>query len=504
MADQLRWDAVGAYGNPVVSTPNLDRLAREGVRFGRAYVTNPFCMPSRASILTGRWPHAHGLWDNGVRLPPDTPTLATALGALGYRTAIVGKGHLDVHGAADSPDRMAGWDDPALAARWEGRPYYGFQEQRRTNGHNQPAGQYGDFLYREHPHAVPLMKMENALEPPVGHCWKSALPVELHSSTYVGDNAVEFIRRQASAETPFFLWASFPDPHEPFCPPRPYCDMYDPAAMPPPLRRPGETLDKPPHFRGEVDGAHPGWRPYGRFSQAREDRSEAEDRYAKALYYGMVSLIDHNVGRILAALEETGQLDDTIVVYVSDHGELLGDHWLYAKGPWHYDACTRVPLMVRYPAAAPAGRVVDDFVSLADLVPTLCELTGAPYTSWPPGPGDDPGGVPPPGALPDVQGISLVPALRGEGPGRSQVMTEFAWRFVADLHQKTLRTRDWRITAYAGRPYGELYDLREDPDELVNRWDDPALRGVRGELTAALLDEVMRTESRWPPRVAPN
>ena len=517
MADQLRWDAVGAYrrssrgpGDTIVQTPHLDRLAEEGVRFERAYATNPFCMPARASVLTGRWPHAHGVWDNRVNLPPETPTLATILAAHGYRTGIVGKGHLDTH---------LGWDDPQRAETWHG-PYYGFAEAQEIVGHNSAAGHYGAWLRREHPEAVPLLRRDHALEPPIGGAWKSALPVELHSSTWVADRSIEFIHRaaargsgggEAGSTKPFFLWASFPDPHPPFCPPRPYCDLYDPADMPEPVRRRGELADKPAFFRNEADAWESGWRPYGPIPGADENRNPDHDRVRKAYYYGMTALVDHSIGRILAALDETGQRANTIVVYVSDHGEMLGDHWLDNKGPWHYDGSARVPLLLRYPAACPAGRVVSDLVSQADIAPTICDLAGGPsgeraipYTSWPPRPPAHPGGECDGRTLPNVQGISLVPAMRGEGPARAGVLIEHELKFVPGLSFKTLRTADYRITCYAGRPYGELYDLRADPDEFVNRWDDQENRHIRADLTAALLDEVLRTESRWLTRSGPS
>jgi arylsulfatase len=469
-------------------------------------------------MMTGRWPHAHGLWDNGVRLPPQTETLGSVFSQHGYRTAIVGKGHLDVHHLVESPDSyVGGWDTPealALGGKdgWHG-PYYGFQEAHLTCGHNRPQGHYGTWLYKYHPEAVPLMEREHAIERLPGPAWVSALPVELHASTWIGDRSVEFIRSAAAAvgtgaagaARPFFLWASFPDPHGPLCPPKAYADRYDPASLPPPLRRPGELADKPPHFRGEVDRYEPGWRPYGRGHLAHEPRDEREDAYAKAAYYAMTELVDHNVGRILAALEETGQLDNTIVLAVADHGDLLGDHWLDGKGPWHYDGCTRVPLLFRYPQAIPAGTVVDGFASQCDLAPTICELAGVPYTVWPPA--DESyagGGLTAPGVLPDVQGISLADALRGQGSARPHVFMETEWRWVPGLQLKTLRTPDYRLTVYAGRDHGELYALNDDPDEFVNRWDDPALRDVRLELSSVLLQQLMMTEGRLPPRVVEN
>ena len=276
--------------------------------------------------------------------------------------------------------------------------------------------------------------------------------------------------------------------------------------MPLPVRRPGEVDDKPPHFRGLPAPGTARRRPYGPPRDiVDERRPEAHNQARKAYYYGMVSLVDHNVGRILAALEAQHLLDDTIVVYISDHGEMLGDHWLDGKGPWHYDGCTRIPLIVRYPRALPAGQVVTDFVSQCDLVPTVCDLLDVPYVSWPIEHEDvHPGGAVGPDTMPDVEGISLLPALRGEGPARSQVLIEYEWRWIPGLHQKTLRTRDWRLTVYAGRHDGELYDLHRDPDEFVNRFHDPAYRPIVADLTAALLDEVMRTERRLPPRVAAN
>jgi arylsulfatase A-like enzyme len=276
--------------------------------------------------------------------------------------------------------------------------------------------------------------------------------------------------------------------------------------MPLPVRRPGEVDDKPPHFRGLPAPGTAARRPYGPPRDVVDERRpDAHNQVRKAYYYGMVSLVDHNVGRILAALEAEHLLDNTIVIAMSDHGEMLGDHFLDSKGPWHYDGCTRIPLLVRYPRVLPAGTVVGDFVSQCDVAPTVCELLGVPFISWPIAAEDvHPGGAAGPGTLPDVQGISLVPALRDEGPARRHVLIEYEWRWIPGLHQKTLRTRDWRLTVYAGRHDGELYDLREDPHEFVNRFHDPACRPIVSELTAALLDEVMRTEGRLPPRAAAN
>jgi arylsulfatase A-like enzyme len=162
-------------------------------------------------------------------------------------------------------------------------------------------------------------------------------------------------------------------------------------------------------------------------------------------------------------------------------------------------------MLYRYPRALPAGSVVSDFVSQCDMAPTICELVDAPYTRWPDRVNEThPGGDSGPDVLPDVQGMSLLPAMLGEGPARSQVLTEFEWRWIPGLHQKTLRRRDWRLTMYAGGLDGELYDLESDPEEFVNLYHESAFKPIVAEMTAALLDEVMRTEDRLPPRVAEN
>ena len=483
MTDQQRWDSLGAAGNRVIRTPNLDRIAFEGVRCVNPFLGNPFCMPARASILTGRYAHAHRLWDNGVTLPDETVTVAHRFAEHGYHTALIGKGHLTPHQLNGALDSFARWEQPD-ADDWHG-PYFGFEEVWLTVGHNKPSGHYGAWLRREHPDSLPLFEKAAALKPSTGApmSWKSALPVELHASTWIGDQTVAFLDRHH--EDPFFLWVSFPDPHMPFCPPAPYHDAYPLDTVPLPLRQPGELDDKPPHFKAFSEG-----RVEGMGGRASPDLRAMTDEHVREIIshtYGMVSLIDDNLGRIFQKMDALGLFENTLVVFMSDHGELLGDHWLVGKGPFHYDSLIKIPLLWRFPEGRPAKPTVEGLLSNVDIAPTILDYAGLP-------------------SLPDCQGRSMLAMIRDgqEALGRERVLIEFDWRFIPGLHLKTIRTPRHKLTVYAHASYGELYDLVEDPHELVNRWDDPTYAKVRAELTAQLLDLLLETEGRLPPRLVPN
>ncbi|HEU5317223.1 MAG TPA: sulfatase-like hydrolase/transferase, partial [Chloroflexota bacterium] len=360
--DQQRWDTLGCYGNRVVRTPHLDGLAAEGVRFERAYVTNPVCTPSRATLLTGRYPSSHGAYNVGVSLPDDVPTLSGMLGAAGYDTALIGKAHFQPFGAdpARSVESNRGAArDPALWREWHG-PYYGFWHVELSMGHGPGGteGHYGEWLRQTAPEVLTLFPKAAALAPssvPIGS-WKSAVPIEYHSTTWTADRTIAYLEARSESQPPFFLWTSFQDPHHPFCPPRPYCDMYPPEAVSLPSRGPGELDRLPPHFRHAYEGTQDAL-PYARGRLSGTDpkgyvrMTEAHAREVIAHYYGMVSLIDDAVGRILAALERLGLARDTVVVFGTDHGELLGDHGLWLKGPFLYEGLIRVPYLWRYPAA---------------------------------------------------------------------------------------------------------------------------------------------------------
>ncbi len=482
--DQQRADMLGCYGNPVIQTPNIDRLAAEGARFERAYVANPLCMPSRASIMTGQFPSAHRVYANGIPLNEDLTTLPEVLAEQGYHTAAIGKLHLTPYDPPGFRESVPDWSGEPYGD-WHG-PYYGFAEVHLTLGHNSGSGHYGEWLKQYHPEVLDcfwkdISQRRGPANTPV--TWKSAVPVKAHHSTWIGETSVAFLERQAASGAPFFAWVSFPDPHHPFCPPEEIAGMYDPATVPLPPRREGDLDDKPPQYNAWYREGAPHEGRGGNFIPAQ--LSEANLREMIAFNYAQTSLVDQNVGKILEALDRLGLAENTLVLFTSDHGELLGEHGLLFKGPFMFEGLLRVPFVVRWPGGGlKAGRSSEALISLADIMPTLLAAAGAPT----------------PGA---VQGRSFLPVLTGEATEhRDAVLTEFHSTYFPGLNLRTLRTASHKITYYPGKPYGELYDLEADPHEFVNRWDDPAYTSVKLQLLQRLIDEMISLELDDPKPVS--
>ncbi|MGH9013826.1 MAG: sulfatase-like hydrolase/transferase [Acidimicrobiia bacterium] len=487
--DQHKATTLGAYGDPLDATPALDSLASQGTTFTRCRTQNPFCQPARATILTGTHPSTHGVICNGIDLPAEAvaDSVATHLSQAGHATALIGKGHF----ASYFPDYPTGnveavVDSALVPPDWHG-PYLGFEHAEMvTDVHNirvaPGAGQwnwgfgpppfglhYARYLFRDGRERgnerLRLMQPEAAGKTwDYTQTWRNHVHEEDHPTTWIADRAIEWLRH---VDRPFFAWVSFADPHHPFDSPRPWCDRYDPADMRAvlPEAHPEEFETKPPMheawtrgFRGsKYEWANPGWTLF----------NEEEQLTILAGYYGMIAQIDHNVGRILETLELLDLADNTIVAFTADHGDFMGDHQMVLKGPIHYEALVRVPLVVRGPVFE-SGAVVDDPVGTIDLAPTFLEATGAP--------------------VPDTfEGRSLL------GGRREHVLTEDDVA-LGMLQFRTLTTRRWRITRDLKNPDGgELYDLDDDPGELVNRWRDPAYESERKDLLATLND-VMRPD----------
>jgi len=504
VTDQHRADHLGCAGHPVLRTPHIDRLAEGGVRFSRAYINNPLCMPSRATMFTGRTPRGHGVRTNGIPLDPAIPTMTDALYASGYRTHGIGKVHLsnfifssDLEVPALDPKQFpeadSSWRAGAVAALPE--PYFGLQTTEFVGGHAHYLwGDYRKWLDAEHPGAYKLMTRKHALEPPTGdpEAWKSALPAELHPTAWIADRTIAFLRERARTDEPFFLWCSFPDPHHAYNPPRPWCDMYDPGDVPMPARREGELDLLPPHFKAQVESAQ--WTS-GRIRPTK--MPDAHLREILALTYGLIGQVDHHLGRILDCLDELGLTDDTAVSFFSDHGDLMGDHWLINKGPFHFEGLVRVPFLWRYPRRFPARGETAALASMLDFAPTVLDLAGVPI---PEGPTTDPPVAPE--APPAWPGRSLVPVLTGEATSvQDSVLIENDEDHLG-LRLRTLVTDTHKLTVYPGQTYGELFDLTDDPNELCNRWADPACRGVRDELMIRLLHRLAETDSALPRRLS--
>jgi len=421
--DHLRFDTLGYTGDPAIQTPAIDRLASESVRLNRLFVQNPVCAPSRASFTTARYPKNHGVRWNGSKLNENEVTLVEHLKQNGYQTAVVGKHHIGQQKFQEHVDHSAA---TGIRRGWSERPNGDytvhdpnpFEQYVRDRGYEYKTG-YALKDFRKSLGAVP-----------------SDLPEDCHIDAYVGMKSLEYLD-SVSGDEPFFLWTGFYGPHHPYVPSGRFSEMYDPDALPPFRRDPDDISSKPPE--------------YGLYFQAEDHKfrgfaeaSETTFRAMKAAYYGMVSQIDWQVGLLLDRLDEMGRSDDTIVVFLSDHGELLGDHGIPAKAPFLLDCMLHVPCLVRIPGQDSGDR--NALAESIDLFPTLCGLAGI--------------------DTPDcVQGQDLAPVLAGGEEFRELI-------FAEAVDKRCIRTKDWKYIHYPTKPYGELYDLREDPHELKNLFSE--------------------------------
>ncbi|MFC1452941.1 sulfatase-like hydrolase/transferase [Verrucomicrobiota bacterium] len=487
--DQQRADSLSCYGSGFTSTPNVDRLAEQGLLFERAYCANPVCTPARASLFSGQYLTRHGAWNVGTSVPADTIMLSHRLAAMGYRTHYVGKAHFQPHGgdAADSMESLRNWQQRYPAFRG---PFYGFDSVELALGHTDYglAGHYGVWV-RERVPATRLRAL-NRSDLLSDHDFHGTavdwhLPVRLHNSVWTAERTIEFLSHHDPAR-PFFLAVGFQDPHHPHCVPLDFEDRVRPEDVPLPRFSQGELADKPPHFLPAREGRLEGSPFRGAFKVAGQGSgadfrgvSEHDARLGRAYYYTMVRLIDRETGRILEALDRLGLAENTLVVFTTDHGELLGDHGLWLKGPFHYEELIRIPFVVRWPAGLPGGTRMEGLFSQVDLTPTVLGLIGQ---TVPPG----------------IDGTDCSAMLRGEKASTRDAAVIECVDDPHGLRLKTVVTRDRKLTVYHGRPFGELYDLASDPGEMTNHWADPTYAGDRQALIARLLDHMEPLERRVP------
>jgi arylsulfatase len=462
MCDQLRKDALGCYGNPVIRTPHIDALAEGGVRFERMFAAYPVCAPNRASIVTGRYPSVHRLRSNGQRLPQAEVTLMEVLRDAGYATYGAGKMHFGPQWEWPADGKPIRDPDPSTAISpqppEDAFPWYGFDRVALTEDHRM--GPYGEYLAA---HGYNVWDELHSASYPQSATVRSPFPEEHHQTTWITDRALEFLDQHLNGDRPagrpFFLWASYVHPHHPFNPPAPYDTLYDPADMPLPVWDEAEVARWPEAYRRKYFALSGGHEAVGLCDFCDEDWQRI-----KAYYYGMISQIDANIGRLLDALRKHDQLENTIVLLTADHGENLGDHRLLFKGTT-YDPVTNVPAILHGPGVRQAGVQRDLLCSSIDLMPTLLELAGV--------------------AAPDpspMQGLSLVPALddAGHRPYDALLIENQGVR-------RSVRTGDALLTWHGRDTRGELYDLAADPDCLLNLWDAPEAAGLQAELLHTLI-----------------
>ena len=337
MTDQQRFDTISALGNPIIQTPALDRLVREGTSFTSAYCASPVCVASRCSFLLGEYPHKTGSTSNSP-MPQDRTSLMMYLNQDGYQTHGIGKMHF-------SPDNRKLWGYETRIFSEEGGGEDDFRQYLNQNGYNHvvaPQGERSEYYYVPQP---------------------SQLPERLHHTTWLGDKTLEFLN-QRDTDRPFFCWTSFIKPHPPFEAPVPWSRLYRMIEM------------SPPHLPPESGDFLTYW---NHFQNRYKYRDQGCDmnllRLTKAAYYATISQIDYQVGRILDQLTIDGILDDTLILFTSDHGELLGDFNSYGKRSF-LDSASRIPLLVRYPERFPLGIECEQPVSLVDILPTCLNAAG--------------------------------------------------------------------------------------------------------------------------------
>ena len=468
MTDQQPISMVGAYGNPLAKTPSIDRLAREGMRLDGVHIAAFACSPSRASYWTGRYPHHHGIVVNDVVLSEDTPTLGSVLHAAGYQTAFVGKWHLGgnmyVSGEETkwSHNRIA---DPEQFRYGNEGPWRGGEDEPQCGFVDKWAGgwaQYHDYLRR-----VGLgdllakgRKVGNHNDLPSGpegtHI-HSQLPEEHHMAAFFAGEAEQFIRKDHDSKKPFCMVLSFYGPHLPVAPPQPWDTMLDPANVPLPENHVDPLTDKPGSQQNNsrcYKGAT--W-------------TDAQFRDYIARYHGYCAYIDKQIGRVLAALDQQGLADDTIVIFTTDHGDMVGAHSFVFKLGSGYDELMRVPFLIRYPGGVRNDAASDALVQSIDVLPTLLDYCGV----------QAPAGV---------DGRTFRPLLEGK-------IQRFR-DYVVTHTNGTIMIRDarWKLVYTDARPkaFLELYDLKERPLEVRNRAADPqcadALARMKGLLATWLHD----------------
>lgn len=373
-SDQQHWNTLGVQ-NPEIQTPNLDRLAQEGTMFTRAYCPNPTCTPTRSSMITGLYPSQHGAWTLGTKLPEDVQCIGDILSTHDYQTCLIGKDHFQPLQSTEEYQSIESYpvlQDLDFWKQFNG-PYYGFGHVELARNHTNEAhvGQHYALWMEE----KGCQNWCDYFLPPTGTMGKSKtrtwdIPEEYHYDAWIAERTNAMLKQYAKSGENFFLWSSFFDPHPDYIVPKPWDTMYDPASLTLPQMVSGEHDENPPHFT-LTQQANPDFSSYrengfGLHGFTSHLHDSAELRKDLAIYYAMVSLMDKYIGHILDSLDELGLADNTIVMYASDHGHLLGHHGLIAKGAFHYEDLIRVPLIVRYPGKIPSGVFSSAIQSLVD------------------------------------------------------------------------------------------------------------------------------------------
>ena len=466
MSDQQRWDTLGCYGCSAIPTPALDGLAAGGVVFERCYVDVPICTPSRACMLTGKLPAGHGVYRIHDTLPDDQVLLPEYLTGLGYETALVGKLHVSGR-AVECVER---------------HPHDGFQRYEWSidpQVHlDSPFNAHVAWLREHHPEFLRRLQQGS----------QDHHPAEAHFSTWAAERAIAFLDERDSTR-PFFLNVSLFDPHGPYFDyPLEAGELVDRARMAPVQPLTDDHRPIPSGVARERELFHSG---QGRARDPRR-RDLAAIRHG---YLASIAFLDQQVGRIFAELERRDLMRDTLVLFVSDHGDMIGDLELIAKGAFFYDPCTRVPMIMRLPGAERAGTRVRDLVQPHDLAATLLRAAGMPAAEVA-------------ALMPQSMDLAALTRAGGNYPGRrDHAITLYRnsgiggakqnWDppiYATMFHDGRFKLTLYQDPAARSEPEGELYDMDNDPGETSNRWSDPRYAERRDHLIHRLSAALVASE----------
>ncbi|MDE2852635.1 MAG: sulfatase-like hydrolase/transferase [Chloroflexota bacterium] len=458
--DQQRFDTIAALGNAHINTPNIDRFAAESTVFTHAYCQSPICSPSRASFLTGMYPSALGVNGNGFRCFPrhyEARLISHVLRDEGYDCGLVGKLHL----ASAFLRREERVDD--------GYDY--FQYSHDHKGGNERGNEYVEWIKAQGidhnqvllPRGITSLDdyRNSHLQQGFGGLMEPTaeadnIPPHLHQTHWCTEKAIEFIGRNREPDKPWLLSINPFDPHPPFDAPCEYYRRYDPDSLPGAHFEEGDIAHQRRLEAADIDFQNRARRP-----------EEFQHKQIQASYYGMIEFLDEEFGRLLHYLEATGQRENTVIIFMSDHGEMLGDHGLVLKGCRFYEGLARVPLMISWPGHV-KPQVSDALIELVDIAPTLYELLGMDVPPW-------------------VQGRSAASLLAGDAlstPHREFVRAEHyaATNFPDKTHATMYRDRRWKLVTYHQKQICELYDLENDPWEHNDLSEDPDYAAVKWDL----------------------
>jgi arylsulfatase len=461
--DQQRYDTICALGNEYIRTPNLDRLVAEGVAFTRAYSQSPICTPSRACFLTGRYPSTLHVNRNGnAYFPQDAGLITRMLADVGYDCGLAGKLHLSAaHGRVEERP-----NDGYRVFKWSHHPSpepFWPTEQHDYQRWLCDQGVDWDIAY-----GAKALEGWNAQA-----FYRPGIEARYHQTTWCANEAIAFMLEERDG--PWLMSVNPFDPHPPFDPPPEYLERMDVENMPLPLFQ-AEELESQLDFEGIDCQTEVPCAPYS-----------YNARRMVAAYYAQIELIDAQVGRMLDALEASGQRQNTIVIFASDHGEMLGDHGLLFKGCRFYEGAVHVPLVFSWPGHFRQGLCSDALVELADIVPTLLEAVGLDVPE-------------------NVQGQSLLALLTGRAdPNQHRGFVHCEYHDALDRlyasHANMIFDGRYKLVVYHGHEIGELYDLQRDPHEYYNLWDDPHALPIKYERIKLLFDAVMLVTDEGQPRV---